>query len=89
MFQDVRRLERKVGKISKTLRKLGYFEDDFDDEEDDIINNNIISVNSRTSVTPPSTTPVTSTTTTTTTSGLCPEGWTNIGEGCYQVVTNQ
>ena len=91
VFQDVRRLERKVSKMSKTLRKLGYIENDEDDfdDTDAIINNNIKSVDDITSssVTPPSTTPVTSPTTTS--SGLCPGGWTNIGEGCYQVVTSQ
>jgi len=87
LFADVRRLERKVSKISKTLKKLGYLESENDSDEDDI-DVDIRLVDSRTSsssVTPPSTTPVTSSTT----SELCPDGWTNIGEGCYQVVTNQ
>ena len=66
---------------------MDYLESDDDSDEDDI-DVDIRLVDSRTSsssVTPPSTTSVTSSTT----SELCPDGWTNIGEGCYQVVTNQ
>ena len=68
--------------MGKALKKLGLMED----AEGEF-------VDPRTTVTPPSTTTITTTRTTTTTTttdnGPCQEGWHYVGEGCYQIVTDQ
>ena len=71
--------------MGKALKKLGLMED----AEGEF-------VDPSTTVSPPSTTtmtttPTTTTTTTTTTTdnGPCQDGWHHIGEGCYQVITDQ
>ena len=78
-----------MNKLSKALKKLGYDEPEDEEvyEEEEVTPTRIVF---------PSSTMSTSTTTTTTTtttaaaeSGPCSEGWSHIGEGCYQVVTSQ
>merc|ERR1712054_454659 len=71
-----------MGKALKKLGLMGDAEGKF--------------VDPSTMVSPPSTTtmtttPTTTTTTTTTTTdnGPCQDGWHHIGEGCYQVITDQ
>ena len=77
-------MERKVNRMSKTLRNLGFYDDIEEDENGEIVKRTVPS-------TPASTTSSTTTTTVkpTTESGPCNLGWSNIGEGCYLVVTDQ
>jgi len=82
LLVEVRRLNRKVTKMGKALKKLGLMED-----------NEGEFVDPRTTAPPQSTTTMTTTTTTMTTTttdnGPCQEDWHYIGEGCYQVITDQ
>jgi len=78
LLQEVRRLERKVLKMGKALKKLGLMED----KEGEFVEP------TTTTTTTTTTTPV-PTTVTTADPGPCKNGWTNIGEGCYQVVTDR
>ena len=78
-----------MNKLSKALKKLGY-----DEPEDEEVYEEEEEVTPTRIVFPSSTTTSSTTTTTTTTtaaaeSGPCREGWSHIGEGCYQVVTSQ
>merc|ERR1719330_1314816 len=69
LLLEVRRLDRKVTKMGKALKKLGLMEDPNGEFVD-----------------PRTTQP---TTTTTTDNGPCQDGWHHIGDGCYQVNTEQ
>eukprot|EP00090_Calanus_glacialis_P021433 TRINITY_DN3305_c0_g1_i2.p1 TRINITY_DN3305_c0_g1~~TRINITY_DN3305_c0_g1_i2.p1 ORF type:complete len:312 (-),score=89.85 TRINITY_DN3305_c0_g1_i2:79-1014(-) len=87
LLVEVRRLDRKVLKMGKALKKLGLMED-----------NDGEFVDPRTTQAPTSTTSLptthtttttTMTTTTTTDNGPCQDDWHHIGDGCYQVITDQ
>ena len=84
-------MERKVNRMSKTLKNLGFDdnEEDEDDEDGEIVKRRVPSTPASTTSSTTSTTTKTTTMTTITESGPCNLGWSNIGDGCYLVVTDQ
>merc|ERR1712227_1181930 len=91
MLSEIRKLERKVNRMSKTLKNLGFDdnEEDEEDEDGEIVKRRVPSTPASTTSSTTSTTTKTTTVTTITESGPCNLGWSNIGDGCYLVVTDQ
>ena len=87
MFQEVRRLDRKVLKMGKALKKLGLMED----TDGEFVDPRTTQAPTSTTSLPTThtTTTTTMTTTTTTDNGPCQDDWHHIGDGCYQVITDQ
>ena len=83
-------MERKVNRMSKTLRNLGFYDGDIEEDEDgEIVKRTVPSTPASTTSSTTSSTTTTKTVNPTTESGPCNLGWSNIGEGCYLVVTDQ
>jgi len=87
LLLEVRRLDRKVTKMGKALKKLGLMED----PNGEFVDPRTTQPPTTTTILPttPTTTSTTTTTTTTTDNGPCQDGWHHIGDGCYQIITDQ